>query len=142
LKTERFIFRVSEQDSIRVQELTEFLIEAGATDNGKALKRSSVLRRVIEWITNKKPLVDDEEFKTEIAAEYRGLNNLGNNLNQLAKAYNEGLITRPIDMSEPFNELHSKIDNLTNAFRAYLQVHNDQRQTSIAELIEILGDHQ
>lgn len=87
----------------------------------RKITESSLIRSLIRWFLKiDYPL--EEQCVKEMRVISRNLSGMGGNLNQLAKAYNEGLITTPIDCAEFFKNIEKEIASLKRNQRAIVSM--------------------
>lgn len=122
----------------KLDRLVEEKVAAGVTIEGKPPTRSSVLRYFVDFLQGRVIGADDQQVRSDLAKNYQVLLNLGNNINQLAKAYNQGLITRPVDTANYFEELSERIDGLIESQKSFLEFHKRQKDLTIEEVFDSL----
>jgi hypothetical protein len=95
---------------------------------GRKVNESSLIRSLVRWFLGlDKPITDDgisslRDMKNELSS-------IGGNLNQLTKAYNEGLIKTPINGDAFFTELLTLVNEIRKE-QHLIVVHLEQGLTT------------
>lgn len=78
---------------------------------GRAINENALIRSLIRWFLGlDKPIHDNELI--ELRQLKNELSSIGGNLNQLTKAYNEGLIKTPINGDEFFKKVLAEVNTV------------------------------
>lgn len=106
IKSEVIRFRISE---IEKKEVKNWLAKNTRYKiRRKKITESSLIRSLLRWFLKKDfPLSNDQI--TDMRKTARDLSSIAGNLNQLTKAYNEGLIVVPVDTEDFLNNLYTEV---------------------------------
>lgn len=106
MKKERFELRLTQSERAAFKSWIES--HSDRSINGKRLTESSLVRALIRWFIGLDFPIDSNQLN-DLRKLRVQLSSMGANLNQLTKAYNEGLITVPLDSREFFNNLITEV---------------------------------
>lgn len=102
---------------------------------GRVVSESSIIRSMIRWLLKLDKPIDDKAV-AELRELKNELSSIGGNLNQLARAYHEGLIKTPINGDEFFAELLSQVKE-TRRRQHLIVAHLEQGlSTKLSEIID------
>lgn len=132
-KSNHFNVRVPISERVALKEW--ILKNSSLKIRGRAISESSLIRSLVRWFLGlDKPISDSELI--ELRQLKNELSSIGGNLNQLSKAYNEGLIKTPINGDAFFKEILEEVKEVRR--RHHLIVaHLEQGLSS--RLSEVLG---
>lgn len=102
---------------------------------GQRVTESSTIRGLVRVLLGFDGLFSSDEINT-LRETNRLLSNLTGNLNQLAKAYNQGLLTRPVDTADFFGELQQLIHQLQENHRGLVLQVQQKRTVMLSSLFE------
>jgi len=135
-KSQAFSVRCTPSELRSLDDLVSDLNRSVVVREGKELTRASLLRVLLRFFSGLGPLEFDSSLHTQaVRMGVRQLSNLGNNLNQLTKAYHEGLIHLPVDASGLLEELKDAVQQLNKSQKSYLRHHVKRRELLLNQLL-------
>jgi hypothetical protein len=106
MKKERFELRLTQEERASFKSWVNS--HNNHRINGRRLTESFLIRALIRWFIGLDFPIQNNQLD-ELRKLRLELSSMGANLNQLAKAYNEGLISVPLDSREFFDNLISEV---------------------------------
>ena len=128
-------FRLSHQDKAKLEQYIDKLNSAGHQLQHRPITISSIMRASLHAIIDAGLLTTDQHLSAELRASRRELRAIGNNLNQLAHAYNAGLLNHSIDCNDLFSNLVTALSNIETV-NAALLISAEGKSGTLREHIE------
>ena len=120
-KTTTLTLRMTEPERAALLRLVEGLNAEGRRLHHRRITPSSLLRGCVRSLLDTDLLETDPAPITALNDTNTQLRRIGTNLNQLSRAYHQGLLTAPVDVANLLAALQSAVEATRASLRAVLQ---------------------
>ena len=120
-KTTTLTLRMTEPERAALLRLVDGLNAEGRRLHHRRITPSSLLRGCVRSLLDTDLLETDPAPITALNDTNTQLRRIGTNLNQLSRAYHQGLLTAPVDVANLLAALQSAVEATRASLRAVLQ---------------------